>query len=280
MSAFLNHEENLAFLREGKGGLTLGGSYYATEEQYRQAHGLDIPEADASAKLSSSFAESEPSHETTITLLPGVAVYRPDGLPPVTIEGGGGLAAWYAPGDFQRYLQPGEPETETSGLVREILVGSYRNPADDDNDDPAYLGTFVPDSEWDAVVGDVHRGYLQLVEEIGFDPAVERPDESKPRGESWLAERAHWEAETAKWEADFVGLKNQVRELEAKLAAQPVAIDTPSRAALPENALELIKQAGRVGQDRAEAIFAALQPDPATPSETPEPAQTPEPAES
>lgn len=260
MSVLLDHDANLAFLREGKGGLTLGADYYGTEEQYRQAHGLDLEtagldtdEADASAESLDS-AESEPSNETTIQLLPGSAVYRPDGLLPVIIEGesagelGSSAPVWCVPGDFHRYLQPGEPDTADSGLVREILVGSYRSPADDDNDDPAYLGTFIPESEWDAVVGSLHRQCLHLIAEIGFDPSIERPDESRPRGETWLAERSNWETEVA-------GLKEHIASLEGKLAAPAPA---PAPSALPENALELIQAAGSLSKPKAEAVLAAL----------------------
>lgn len=150
--------------------------------------------------------------------------------------------------------------------MREILVGSYRNPADDDNDDPAHLGTFIPDSEWDAVVADVHRERLRLIGEIGFDPTIERPDESKPRGETWLAERSNWQTEVA-------GLKGYITQMEAQLAA-PAPAPTPS--ALPANALELIQTAGSLSKPKAEAVLAALTSTAAPESkETPESSETP-----
>ncbi|MBB6053268.1 hypothetical protein [Armatimonas rosea] len=214
------------------------------------------PEATSSVETDQNITQDE----TTIQLLPGIAVYRPDGLLPVLIEGES-TPTWCVPGDFQRYLQPGEPETRASGLVREILVGSYRSPADDDNDDPACLGTFIPDSEWDAVVAAVHRERLQLIEEIGFDPTIERPDESKPRGETWLAERSNWETEV-------VGLKEHIASLEAQLAASAPA---PAPSALPENALELIQAAGSLSKPKAEAVLAAL-----TSTATPESTGAPE----
>lgn len=101
--------------------------------------------------LTPTSLEGNSENETIRSLFPGVAVFSLNG--PYNDGDGEPNAQWSLPGDFQRYLQPGEPDTRASGLVREILVGSYRNLADDDNDDPAYLGTFIPESEWDAVVG-------------------------------------------------------------------------------------------------------------------------------
>ena len=257
----LRHEENLALLREGKGGLTIGSSYFGTEEQYRLAHGLD-PEPSTEDAEASDLNESDPlQHETSIFMLtPGSAVYRADGMLPAVIESGEPAPVWCLPGDFKLFLEPGEDEH--ANLVREILVGSFRK-FDDRNDHDIEPGNFYTEPEWDSVVGEPRTHVMQLVQEIGFDPKVERPDESKPRGESWLAERASADAEKQRMDAELSALKDQfaaanarASELEAQLDATPA--DSPVSSALPENALERLTAIKGVGEKLAGEILAAL----------------------
>ena len=181
-------------------------------------------------------------NETTASLLPGIAVFIGPGHSIPFSEG----ARWLTSGEFKCYLELGEEDN--AGLYRELLVGPFRN-FDLDNDHELPSGNFLTDPEWDFVVGEPRKQVFQLIGEIGFDPYAERPDESKPRGETWLAERSNWETEVER-------LKEYVKELEGKLAATATA---PASSALPDNALELIQTAGSLSKPKAEAVLAALQ---------------------
>lgn len=244
----LDHEANLAFLREGRGGLTLGATYYGTEAQYRQAHGLDIPEeAETSDAEPDGSEKDQNNHETILVLTPGSAVFVYGASPDEPRR-------WIASDDFELFLQPGEAGTDSDGLVRELLVGGFRQPADDDFEHDQ--GIFVPDSEWDDVVGAVHRERLELVEEIGFDPEAPRPDESKPRGASWLVERADSDAQLADADAKLTDANAKLAALESELAA------LKSSSGLPSNLRETLTGITGVGDKLADAIIAALVPSP------------------
>ena len=213
--------------------------------------------------------EGKPQHETsTIRLDPGSAVLRTDGLLPIVIgsfgaapgEGGQPAPTWCASGEFVLFLEAGEDEH--ANLVRELLVGPYRE-FNDTSDHELTPGNFLTDPEWDFVVGEPRTHVMQLVQEIGFDPEVERPDESKPRGESWLAERASADAEKQRMDAELSALKEQLAaanartsELEAELTATPA--DSPVSSALPENALDLLNGIKGVGDKLAAEILSVL----------------------
>ena len=189
--------------------------------------------------------EGNPQHETII-LTPGSAVYRADGMLAAISESGESGPVWCLPGDFKLFLEPGEDEH--ANLVREILVGSFRK-FDDRNDHEIEPGNFYTEPEWDFVVGGARSEAMYLVQEIGFDPNVQRSDESKPRAESWLAERASADAEKARMDAEIKALKDQ-------LAATPANSPVPS--ALPENALELLTGISGVGDKLAAKILSVL----------------------
>lgn len=177
------------------------------EVEGRTAHdeaGLDF--------LLSIAVSDEPSeealkgHEDEITLTPGSALYSPDGLLPPIGEG----PKWCVPGDFQLYLEPSDAEQADGKLVREILVGSWREPSDDDFE--FAQGCFLDDSLWDSVVGAAQREALRLDQQIGKLAEGVHPDERLPRAETWLAERANWQTEVEQ-------LRGYIAMLEGKLSA-------------------------------------------------------------
>lgn len=174
-------------------------------------------------------ASESVSHETTLVLTPGTAVYRPDGLLTVLIEGGS--PSWCVPGDFELYIEHGMDELE--GKVRELLVGAFREPAEGD---PERLpGIFLTPDRLDAYRQHIELLTRDLCRQIGFDPDADQSPEQLPRGESWLAERADTDAKlielqgmVTKAEAEATMLKDQlaaasvrIKELEAKPAAEP-----------------------------------------------------------
>jgi hypothetical protein len=201
----------------------------------------DTPEADASMELLGS-AESELTNETTVPLLPGVAVYLGPGASTPFSDG----PKWCAPGDFQCFLEEGGDANP--GQFRELLVGPFRA-FDLDNDHELPEGTFLDELGWDSVVGRLRREIIALSEQIGIPAFLEQPDESKPLCGTWLAERSSWETEVER-------LKEHIVLLEGKLA---VPAPAPAPSALPANALELIQTAGGLSKPKAEAVLAVLQ---------------------
>ena len=198
--------------------------------------------------------------ETTVPLLPGNVVFIGPSAPVPFSEG----PRWLASGDFKCFLEPGGDEHPS--LVREVLVGPFRA-FDNDSDHELPEGSFLDEAGWAEWVENPQRVAFQLAQQVGFDPYQPQPDESKPRGETWLAERSDWETEVA-------GLKEHIASLEGKLAAPapaPAPSALPVSSALPENALELIKTAGGLSTPKAEAVLAAL-----TSKAAPESAETPE----
>ncbi len=175
------------------------------------------------AEIGEAVLEGTPQHET-IFLTPGSAVYRADGLLPAISESGEFGPTWSAPGDFVLFLEPGEDEH--TGLVRELLVGSYRHPEDSDFEQSQ--GVFFTDPEWDFVSGSLKNRIFEMETQIGFLAGTEQLADQRPRAESWLAERSAADAEKARLDAEIAMLFNQltaasarIKEIEAQLAATP-----------------------------------------------------------
>lgn len=190
------------------------------------------------------------THETLPTLSPGSALFVPDGRLPALGEG----ARWCLPGDFTLYLEAGGDDNPN--LVRELLVGPFREP-DDRSDHELTPGNFLTDPEWDEHVGSAPMAAVRLAEEIGLSPLQplgERPEDSKPRGESWLAERATADAKAAELESRLSELTSRLAELtteNAELSASPSA-------SLPTDALERLVAIKGVSEKLAGEILEAL----------------------
>jgi hypothetical protein len=213
---------------------------------------------EAERKIAATSPLEGKSNET-IVLSPGSALHRSSGLLPALVEGGKPVPTWSAPGGFVLYLEPGEDEY--TGLVRELLVGSYRTP--EDSDFEHHQGVFFSDPEWEFVSGTLKNRIFELETQIGFLAGTKQSEESKPRGESWLAERADSDAEKARMDAEIATLKEQ---LSTALGLQQLEA-APLSELLPANALELIQTAGGLSKPKAEAVLAALT--------TPAPSETP-----
>ena len=182
--------------------------------------------------------EGTPQHETsTFRLDPGSAVLRTDGMLPIVIEGGESAPVWSAPGDFVLFLEPGEDEH--TGLVRELLVGSFRSPENSDFEQSQ--GVFFTDPEWEFVSGSRKNRIFELETQIGFLAGTEQLADQRPRAESWLAERAAADAEKARMDADIASLKDQlaaaselIKELQAPIAPASQPESAPESQPAPE----------------------------------------------
>lgn len=213
-------------------------------EQAALLEGMTQEEFDSLAALDTSpiSLEGTKPHETLSTLSPGSALYCADGRLPSLGEG----AKWCLPGEFDLYLEAGEDDN--AGRVRELLVGPFRE-FDDRSDHELTPGNFLTDPEWDYVVGGARTEVMRLVQEIGFDPFQERPEESKPRGESWLAERAELESRLSELTSRLAELTTENAELSA----------SPS-ASLPTDALERLVAIKGISEKLAGEILEALKP--------------------
>lgn len=178
--------------------------------------------------------EGTNTDEATLLLTPGVSLFVHDG----GFDANGPSGHRITPGDFKLFLEGGGDAYP--GQVRELLVGKFRE-FDDQNDHEHPEGNFLDDSAWDALVSPLEKQIIVLSEQIGILAFVEQPDEQKPRGESWLAERANAEIEIAE-------LKDQLAAVQSEIAAAHV---------LPENALELIQKAG-ISKVKAEVLLKEL----------------------
>lgn len=195
-------------------------------------------------------SEGFQDHETIPTLSPGSALFVPDGRLAALGEG----AKWCLPGDFALYLEAGEDDN--SGRVRELLVGPFRE-FDDPGDHDRTPGNFLTDPEWDYVVGGARTEVMHLVQEIGFNPLEERPEDSKPRGESWLAERAAADAKAAELESRVAELTSRLAELTTENAELSEQV---SATGLPEDAIERLVALKGVSEKLAGEILEALKP--------------------
>ncbi len=256
-------QEALRRLEESEGGGVFFGGRVITDpaelESEMRSASPDPLQAQPATLLPVGSDQKETQYENAIaSLSPGSALFVPTGDEPTT--GDSLFGYWVAPGDFRLFLQPGESGTRSDGLVRELLVGAYRTP--EDSDFEFDQGTFIPDSEWDAVVGAVHRECLQLRELIGEIPEGAHPDEIKPRAASFMAERANWETEVAALRTSESDLRATVASLTARnaelLSSNAELLTASVAAGLPGNALELIQTAGGLSKPKAESVLAAL----------------------
>lgn len=183
--------------------------------------------------------EGTPQHETII-LTPGSAVYRADGLLPAIVEGGESGSVWSAPGDFKRYLVPGNPAEPTNGIIREVFVGLPRDERDGDLD--IADGIFLEPEQWNSVVMPIESALRSLAQQIGIDPESEQLAEQMPRGESWLAERAAADAEKARMDAEIASLKDSlaaaselIKKLESQISPTPASQSESALDTAPES---------------------------------------------
>lgn len=223
------HEHNIEQLRAGSS-VVHGDTLFTSVEEYQAATSA-LGDKSPETTLEAMSSESKP-HETTFVLIPGSAVYRSDGLLPI-VSGGQSAPNWCAPGDFKLFLEPGEAGSRSDGLVRELLVGGFRQP--EGGDFELTQGTFLDDPGWESVVGSLQTRVFELERQIGFLAGTEQAADQLPRGESWLAERADSDAKLAELEGELAAAQERIKELETT-AAQPVdpeGTPKPSEASEP-----------------------------------------------